>query len=187
MSEQSTSKGPTGAQRAANRANAQLSTGPRTKEGKQRSSKNAIKHGLTAEKHLLPDEKPEEFDQFAIGLWDDLAPVGSFEQLLAKRAISLAWRLQRAVRAETGLLTHLMEEADTESRLGTAEITRAVDPFEPVRLGRTLLRAARAENPLLLLMRYEVEHHSAFVKTIQMLDSRQKARQATGLQPADDA
>ena len=33
----------------ANRRNAQNSTGPRTEAGKQRSSRNAVRHGLTAE------------------------------------------------------------------------------------------------------------------------------------------
>jgi hypothetical protein len=33
----------------ANRENAQESTGPRTKEGKRRSRRNALRHGLTAE------------------------------------------------------------------------------------------------------------------------------------------
>ena len=32
---------------AANRANARRSTGPRTREGKRRSSRNALKHGLS--------------------------------------------------------------------------------------------------------------------------------------------
>jgi hypothetical protein len=34
---------------AINRANSQHSTGPRTESGKQRSSLNALRHGLTAQ------------------------------------------------------------------------------------------------------------------------------------------
>ena len=36
-----------------NRANAQRSTGPKTEEGKQRSSLNALRHGLTGQTIIL--------------------------------------------------------------------------------------------------------------------------------------
>jgi hypothetical protein len=42
------------AQPEANRPNAMLSTGPRTEEGRRRSSMNATKHGLTARTIVLP-------------------------------------------------------------------------------------------------------------------------------------
>ncbi len=38
----------TAAQQQANKENAKHSTGPRTDEGKQRTSQNALKHGLYA-------------------------------------------------------------------------------------------------------------------------------------------
>ena len=44
------------AQLAANRRNAQKSTGPRTAEGKKRASLNALKHGMTAKTVVLPHE-----------------------------------------------------------------------------------------------------------------------------------
>jgi hypothetical protein len=40
----------------ANRRNALASTGPRTQEGKAIVARNAVKHGLTAQSVLLPDE-----------------------------------------------------------------------------------------------------------------------------------
>ena len=39
----------------ANRANARHSTGPRTESGKQRSSLNALRHGLSARKSFCAD------------------------------------------------------------------------------------------------------------------------------------
>ena len=47
----------------ANRRNAKKSTGPRTEEGKRRSSLNAITHGMTARIALLPDEDQAAFDR----------------------------------------------------------------------------------------------------------------------------
>ena len=61
---------------AANRANAQKSTGPRTAEGKARSSQNAVKHGLTAkEGPVLPGEDPAEFETFVEALFEDIDTV----------------------------------------------------------------------------------------------------------------
>jgi hypothetical protein len=42
-----------------NQANAQHSTGPKTKTGKQRSSLNALRHGLTGQIIVLPVEDRE--------------------------------------------------------------------------------------------------------------------------------
>src|SRR5260370_30377070 len=46
----------------ANRQNARKSTGPRSAEGKFRASRNAVKHGLTAESVVLPNEDPAEYE-----------------------------------------------------------------------------------------------------------------------------
>ena len=50
---------------AANRKNAQRSTGPRTARGKARVAQNAIIHGLLSEKALLPDEDPQALEALA--------------------------------------------------------------------------------------------------------------------------
>jgi hypothetical protein len=89
---------------AANRANALLSTGPRTLEGKARSGRNALKHGLLSGQILLSHENADELDALRENLCADLRPVGALEELLAERIVSSAWSLRRAVRAERALM-----------------------------------------------------------------------------------
>lgn len=79
----------------ANRANAQQSTGPRTEEGKQRSSQNSLKHGVTAKSDVLPGERIDHYKQFARALFADLKPQGELETEIAGNIISIQWRLRR--------------------------------------------------------------------------------------------
>ncbi len=53
------------AQAAANRRNAQNSTGPKTQQGKERARRNALRHGLAAEHVLLIDEDADDFTEFS--------------------------------------------------------------------------------------------------------------------------
>jgi hypothetical protein len=64
----------TTAQILANRQNAGQSTGPKTPEGKQISSRNATRHGLSGVFNVLPHENAEEFDDLAARLRDDFQP-----------------------------------------------------------------------------------------------------------------
>ena len=48
----------------ANRRNALRSTGPKTEDGKQRASQNAVRHGLTAETVIVPLEDVDDYRAF---------------------------------------------------------------------------------------------------------------------------
>ncbi len=89
----------------ANRANAQLSTGPSTVEGKAVASRNATRHGLLSRKLLLDDEDPEEFQALAADLCRTLGPVGMAEAVLVERVAVTIWRQRRLVQAETASIT----------------------------------------------------------------------------------
>ena len=55
----------TPAQITANQANAQLSTGPRSVEGKSASSLNALKHGVDADTTILPGDHLDAYQALA--------------------------------------------------------------------------------------------------------------------------
>ena len=80
---------------AANRLNAQGSTGPRSPAGKAKVSTNALRHGLTGRSIVLPNENPEDFEAFRAGLLTSLDPQDELEEALADKYVADAWRLRR--------------------------------------------------------------------------------------------
>ena len=80
----------------ANHQNAQKSTGPRTPQGKAIVSQNALKHGLTASRVVVTGEDPAEFDRHRDEILAHFTPAGPIESILARRIVTLAWRLIRA-------------------------------------------------------------------------------------------
>jgi hypothetical protein len=87
----------TEAQILANRRNALKSTGPRTHEGRAAVSQNAVKHGLSAQNDVICSENHAEFDLHRAQILEELAPETPMESVLARRIVSLSWRLKRAV------------------------------------------------------------------------------------------
>ncbi len=90
---------------ATNRANSQHSTGPRTEPGKQRSSRNALRHGLTAQTAVLPTEDPEVYQRHIQQFLDEYAPATPTETQLVHEIANTAWCLNRIPRLEAELLS----------------------------------------------------------------------------------
>jgi hypothetical protein len=89
------------ARAVASRKNGAKSRGPRTAEGKARAAQNAVKHGMRAQKYVvLPDEDAVEFAALQTALFEELAPEGALQLVLARRVAIAAWRLARADRLE---------------------------------------------------------------------------------------
>ena len=87
----------------ANQLNARRSSGPRTLIGKARVSSNALKHGLTGQDIVLPNENPHDYDAFRAGLIESLDPRGDLEGLLADKLVADAWRIRRIPVLEAAL------------------------------------------------------------------------------------
>src|SRR6185369_12078768 len=83
------------AQFAANQANAQSSTGPRTPEGKAQVSQNALKHGRTSSQLVIGPGQQEEFDALQSALLADLDPQGAVEIVVFHDLVHAAWNLHR--------------------------------------------------------------------------------------------
>ena len=88
---------------AANRRNAQLSTGPKSRSGKERSRRNALRHGLTAETVISVLEDREHYKAFETTITASYGPRSPVERELTLRLASLLWRLRRATAIESGL------------------------------------------------------------------------------------
>ncbi len=89
----------------ANCANAKLSTGPRTVAGKQRSSQNALTHGLTSRSPVLATEEPAEYQIHCRQFFDEYQPATPTESQLTQELADTAWRLNRIPFLEAELLS----------------------------------------------------------------------------------
>src|ERR1700724_3232763 len=87
----------------ANRRNARHSTGPVTEDGKTRSRRNAVRHGLTAETVIDALEDADNSPPFQLVVTSDYDAQSAVERELVLRLASLLWRLRRATAIETGL------------------------------------------------------------------------------------
>jgi hypothetical protein len=87
----------------ANRKNARLSSGPISDDGKSRSRRNALRHGLTAETVIHGLEDPDEYEAFQIAIASEFDAQTAVERELVLRLASLLWRLRRAGMIEAGL------------------------------------------------------------------------------------
>ena len=111
----------------ANRANAKLSTGPKTLSGKEKISGNALTHGLTAEKHVIIGESIDEFNTFKDSMLKVYKPVGAYQEEIFIKLIELLWRLRRVGVIETGIYGNeiLEYDADTYKPKASDKITHS--------------------------------------------------------------
>ena len=75
-------------------------TGPRTAAGKERSKRNAVKHGIFSNVVVLTNESRSEFDSMFRDLRNDLQPNGALEEMLVEKLADLTWRRRRLLIAE---------------------------------------------------------------------------------------
>src|SRR5712692_3962741 len=130
----------TAAKLAANRRNAQKSTGPRTPEGKARVRLNALKHGLTAKHAPITPEEAAEFDTLLADFRSDLRPTNPLEDSRVLEIATSLWHMRRLQRIEVQVFNRF----------------RAND--------------FRSISPLDRLSRQEARHQRSFYRALHALD-----------------
>ncbi len=89
----------------ANRANAQLSSGPKTEQGKAASSQNSFKHGLYSSRLVIASEDPAQLDALKATLFTEHQPANETESLLVQEMAEHYWLMKRYRRLETMFLS----------------------------------------------------------------------------------
>ncbi len=95
---------------AASRNNGARSQGPVTIEGKARSSRNAVRHGLTAKTVVLNNEDPAQFKILCENLANDYEPQTEYEQELVGQLAGARWKLRRCNILEKGIFDKAVDE-----------------------------------------------------------------------------
>ena len=133
--------------------------GPRTAQGKRKTSQNASKHKIFSQVLLLNGEPRAEFESLRSGLWNHFEPEGMLEGLLVDKLSAILWRHRRLIIAEG-------ERKGTEI-LGWGDNITGVLSLE-------------------LLLRYESNLERAFDRTLIQLERLQRIRNGQPVPPTLD-
>ncbi len=163
----------------ANRQNAQHSTGPKSDAGKRRSSENALTHGLTAKRLLLPGEDAELFETHLDEAFAYFAPEGP-EIPIVQDWVETMWRLRRIPAWEAVIFHSELQEVSTWSEfMGSQGGDSQVEDRRTAYVISRVLNGGHIPN----LQRYEAALHKRFVATTKLLLDLRKARGAPPLPP----
>jgi len=165
----------------ANRRNAQKSTGPRTKEGKDRSRFNGVKHGMTAKFDVLPGEDADALTGRIDDWTADLEPRNQLERDLIERAARVSWQLERVEQAHVARLTaNILKATSGENQPDEAHRQRAERDAASA-VDRLAFDDSRKGE---LLRNYEASCSRTLFRTIETFIKVRKAGAAGKLVPA---
>jgi hypothetical protein len=134
----------------ANRANAQLSTGAVTPEGKAIVCQNATRHGLTGTFQVLPNESQADFDQLLAAYMSDEAPADQEETQMVQYMAEATWLSRRSVRLQDRSIIFIESGSPEEQK--------------------------EAKKDLALYLRYMTAHDRAYARYAAELRKRRSER-----------
>jgi hypothetical protein len=174
---------------AANRRNALKSTGPRTIEGKKRSRRNALKHGLCAEEvfpdkpvpmvtsPVLPGECSATFDTIKGELYEEFHPRTAAEYWMIDRIAEQMWRLMRANAMERQLVEEEALRMAAQRQMGASDVNQedaaAIKPLTPAMVLVSLFSKDES-HPMMRLVRYQQSANSIVLRMFSRLQALRK-------------
>lgn len=157
----------------ANRANAQKSSGPQTRAGKLRSSKNALKHGLGAQSSNPPQNPPllnhspelESYQQELISLGYSVAQSQEIiEALLTARQVTEAKHSAYKDRLNEDRLGDMTPEAVASFVREMEDPLSTVTPMERASVVTLLFKQVQKDNDLSGLLFEKFEAHRKLMR-----------------------
>lgn len=146
------------AQQVASRANGRRSRGPRTAEGKARSRRNAMRHGLRAEVlEVLPLEAGGPTEALVSQVRAELAPADVIEAELVDAIAVALWRLRQARQLEAEL-------ANAGAKGQTS-----------MPLASSMLKRNHGSGAVALLLRYRNQAVGELDRLLRLLEARRSA------------
>jgi hypothetical protein len=143
--------------------------GPVTPEGRARSSRNSLRHGLTAQAVVLETESKEDFAALLDSFLTRFHPSDPVEHELVEAMAAARWRLRRLYTIESRILEiELLRRADSIDQ----EFTGIDDPD---RLAHAFQHLANHDRSLSLLLRYETTLTRTYDRAFKQLTQLQSA------------
>jgi len=164
----------------ANQLNAEHSTGPRTREGKRTVSLNALRHGLTSQLVVLPNEDHSHYIRFSTALKADLKPEGTVEKMLAQTICDTQWRLERGRAMESTILAmgHLEAQPNHIAEIEIRDVQTAMVEAITWERHETVLRNIHIQ---------ETRLNRILFKSMAELRAQQERRQKAAQDALEDA
>jgi hypothetical protein len=152
------------------RANGAKSHGPKTPEGRARSSANSRRHGLTADTLLVSGESHDQFQLLLQDYVDQFHPATGVEMELVEAMAYARWRIRRLLALETNLF-------DNEIVRSSKAIDKEFNNMDVyARLGWVFQKLADGGQAIALLIRYETSLNRSYDRAFKQLQVIQSTR-----------
>jgi hypothetical protein len=176
---------------AANRANAQRSTGPRTRAGKARSSLNALRHGILAKaafnSRIDGENRRAEFNELVAGLAQEYQPRTMTEVVTVQQLAGCYWRLAKVWRYEQASSWRMWFSPgipmDEFSEFDNTDLPTVGRRERLIANSREFLVTARLDEPTIpngasarTVVRYQGAIQTMITRCLTLLERRRKER-----------